>query len=278
VVVTGRARAAIRRAARDELRRQYRELGHRLLVAQCEKAGITLDDAMLEGALDRFSAKSADEVLVSIGRGELGVIEALQAIAPGATAMRAPPTHRPYNRHDHGRGQDGWFNLKRVMGLKFYLPGGIQPDPARGSVPIRGFNKDLPVTFQEGGAVPGDRIVGVLVPKDGIKIFQIHSPLLKDHESEKWIDVTWDIDPEHPERFPARINITAVNQPGSLAEIAQVIGERDGNIDNLRMVHRAADFTEMLIEVDVWDLSHLNEIISELRMKSSVSSVERVFE
>ena len=72
--------------------------------------------------------------------------------------------------------------------------------------------------------------------------------------------------------------VDAVNQPGSLAEIAQVIGERDGNIDNLRMVHRAADFTEMLIEVDVWDLSHLNEIISELRMKSSVSSVERVFE
>jgi GTP diphosphokinase / guanosine-3',5'-bis(diphosphate) 3'-diphosphatase len=281
VAVTGRARAAIRRAARDELRRQYRELGHRLLTAQCEKAGITLNDAILEGGLERLTAKSSDDVLVRIGRGELPVIEALQAIAPGASMKRPEPSYRPNNRHDHGRGQDGWFNLKRVMGLKFYLPGGNQPDTARnsqGSVPIRGFNKDLPVTFQEGGAVPGDRIVGVLVPQVGIKIFQIHSPRLKDHESEKWIDVTWDIDPEHPERFPARISITAINRPGSLAEIAQVIGERDGNIDNLRMVRRAADFTEMLIEVDVWDLTHLNKIIAELRMKSSVSSVERVFE
>jgi GTP pyrophosphokinase len=165
------------------------------------------------------------------------------------------------------------------MGLKFYLPGTQSPPSRNGpsSIPIRGFNKDLPVTFQEGGAVPGDRIVGVLVPQRGIQIFQIHSPLLREHESDNWIDVTWDIDPEHPERFPARIRVSAANEPGSLAEIAQVIGEKDGNIDNLRMMRRAADFTEMVIEIDVWDLEHLNGIVSALKTKRSVSSVERIF-
>ena len=96
--------------------------------------------------------------------------------------------------------------------------------------------------------MPGDRIVGVLVPGEGIRIFQIHSPRLDDFEQASWIDVTWDIDPDRPERFPAKIAVTALNEPGTLAQIAQVIGEADGNIDNLRMTQRAADFTDMLIE------------------------------
>ncbi len=137
---------------------------------------------------------------------------------------------------------------------------------------------DVPVTFEDGGAVPGDRVVGVLTPGDGIRIFQIHSPRLKDYEHERWIDVTWDLDPDRPERFPARIKVTVLNEPGTLAQIAQVIGEVDGNIDNLRMVRRASDFTEMLIEVEVWDLEHLMQIINGLKSKAVVSQVERTFD
>ena len=52
-------------------------------------------------------------------------------------------------------------------------------------------------------------------------------------------------------RIPGQIVVTALNEPGTLAQIAQVIGEADGNIDNVRMVRRAKDFTEILIELEV---------------------------
>jgi guanosine-3',5'-bis(diphosphate) 3'-pyrophosphohydrolase len=126
--------------------------------------------------------------------------------------------------------------------------------------------------------VPGDRIVGVLMPGEGIRIFQIHSPKLRDYENADWIDVTWDIDPERPERFKTSINVTATNEPGSLARIAQLIGENDANIDNLRMLDRALDFTVMRIEVEVWHLEHLTRIMAGLRNLSVVSKVERVFD
>jgi GTP pyrophosphokinase len=71
--------------------------------------------------------------------------------------------------------------------------------------------------------------------------------------------------------------VTALNEPGTLAQIAQEIGEADGNIDNVRMVRRATDFTEMAIDIEVWDLEHLTRIIGGLRAKSVVSKVERVF-
>jgi GTP diphosphokinase / guanosine-3',5'-bis(diphosphate) 3'-diphosphatase len=161
-----------------------------------------------------------------------------------------------------------------VMSLKFRA----EQEPKGTGLAIRGVKDDLPVTFEPGGAVPGDRIVGVLIPGEGIRIFQIHSPRLKEFEHEGWIDVTWDIDRDTPQRFPARISVIALNEPGTLAQIAKVIGETGGNIDNVRMVRRASDFTEMRIELEVLDLVHLNHIIAGLREKAVVNKVERVFD
>jgi len=126
--------------------------------------------------------------------------------------------------------------------------------------------------------VPGDRIVGILTPSEGLTIYPIQSPSLKefDDQTERWVDVRWDIDVNNPERFPARLDISAANEPGSLAAIAQVIGENSGNIDNVKMVQRAPDFHQMLIDLEVWDLKHLNRIINQLRSKPNVSSVSRV--
>jgi GTP diphosphokinase / guanosine-3',5'-bis(diphosphate) 3'-diphosphatase len=280
IAVTGRARSAIRRAARDALRRQYSELGRRLLSSRFEKGGVEYSDDKMKRALPRLAHKSVEDVLAAVGRSELAIDDVLRAVAPGAVdAGAAKQVYRPRNRHDHGQGQEGWFNLAKVMGLKFRLAGAAEPGSKTGGVvPIRGLRNDVPVSFEPGGAVPGDRIVGVLTPGEGIRIFQIHSPRLKDFEQERWIDVTWDIDPERPERFPAKLRLTALNEPGTLAQIAQVIGEADGNIDNLRMVRRASDFTEMLIEVEVWDLAHLTRIIAGLKTKAVVSNVERTFD
>jgi len=191
------------------------------------------------------------------------------------TEQAAP---RKRNRRERSQPEEGWFNVAKVMGLKFRWPGSGGAEAKQTQVlPIRGLRNDVPVQFEEGGAVPGDRIVGVLSDGGGIRIFQIHSPKLKDFEHERWIDVTWDIDPDNPERFPAKIVVTALNEPGTLAQIAQVIGEADGNIDNVRMVRRAKDFTEIQIELEVWDLDHLTQIITGLKGKAVVSSVERMF-
>ncbi len=278
--VTGRARSAIRRAARDAVRRQYAELGRRLLATAFERAGAAYGDDKLKRALPRLAQRSVDDVLAAVARSELPIADVLKAVSPELPVPKSgDPAHKPRNRYDRAEGEDGWFNLGKGLGLKFRVDTAdaeTAPGGRAGGVPIRGWRNDVPVTFDEVGAVPGDRIVGVLVPGEGIRVFQITSPKLREHEEARWIDVTWDIDPEKPERFPARIRVTVLNEPGTLAEIARVIGESDGNIDNLRMTRRAADFTEMLIEVEVWDLVHLNTILAGLRAKSSVADAERV--
>lgn len=148
-----------------------------------------------------------------------------------------------------------------------------------GAVPIRGVRGDLPVRFApEGGAVPGDRIVGIVEPGVGITIYPIQSPALTafDEEPERWIDVRWDVDEGNSERFPVRVKVTAINAPGSLAEIAQLVANNDANIHTLSMDRTAPDFTEMTFDLEVWDLKHLNQLLLELKNAPSVSDAVRV--
>jgi GTP pyrophosphokinase len=88
--------------------------------------------------------------------------------------------------------------------------------------------------------------------------------------------VRWDIEESRHELFPSRLLVTAINEPGTLGQIATVIGDSGANIDNIVIKAVSPDFREMTIDVEVNDLKHLNTIISHLRARPVVSHVERV--
>jgi RelA/SpoT family (p)ppGpp synthetase len=255
---TGKARAAIRRATRTAVRDQYAGLGRRIVERLFERAKLDYADDKLKGALPRLARNSIDDVMAAVGRGEMKASNVARAMYP-----------------DYKEERGARYGAKKGPALK------VPADPHRSpsAIPIRGINSDLPVHFApNGGAVPGDRIVGIVTPGKGITIYPIQSPALKDFEEEpeRWLDVRWDVDDTTPQRFPARILVQNVNEPGSLAQVATVIAEHDGNIDNISMHRRSPDFTELTIDLEVYDLKHLSAIIAQLRAKSVVAQVERV--
>jgi guanosine-3',5'-bis(diphosphate) 3'-pyrophosphohydrolase len=263
LAVTGKARAAIRRATRTAVRDQYAGLGRRIVDRLFVRAKIEYADDKLKGALPRLARASIDDVMAAVGRGEMKASDVARAMYPDYKEERVV----------------GRYGAKKSLAVKLKLKSA--PDPARSpsAIPVRGINSDLPVKFApNGGAVPGDRIIGIVTPGEGITIYPIQSPALKDFEDEpeRWLDVRWDVDDTTPQRFPARILVDNVNEPGSLAQVATVIAEHDGNIDNISMSRRSQDFTELTIDLEVYDLKHLSAIIAQLRAKAVVARVERV--
>src|SRR6201997_3162761 len=239
LVTTGKARAAIRRATRAAVRNQYAGLGRRIVERLCQRAKIVYSDEKLQGALPRLARSSIEDAFAAVRRSE-------RRAAGGAGA--------PYPDYKDERGADE-------------------------GIPIRGINSELPVRFApNGGAVPGDRIVGIMTPGEGITIYPIQSTALKDFEDvpERWLDLRWDVEERTPQRFPARLVLQTVNEPGSLAQVAQVIAEHDGNIDNIGMERSSPDFTSVTIDLEVFDIKHLNSIIAQLRAKDVVANAERV--
>jgi len=262
LAVTGKARAAIRRATRAAVRDQYAGLGRRIVERLFERAKIEYADDKLKGALPRLARASIDDVMAAVGRGEMKASDVARAMYP-----------------DYKEERVARYGAKKSLAVKLKLKSPPETVRSPSAIPIRGINSDLPVKFApNGGAVPGDRIVGIVTPGEGITIYPIQSPALKDFEEEpeRWLDVRWDVDETTPQRFPARILVDNVNEPGSLAQVATVIAEHDGNIDNISMSRRSPDFTELTIDLEVYDLKHLSAIIAQLRAKAVVARVERV--
>jgi len=267
LVVTGKARSAIRRATREAVRKQFSGLGRRIIERAFERAGKTLTEEKLAIALPRLARHSIEDVLAAVGRGEMVSGDVVKAVFPDfrEEAVRAGP----------GAQGEGWFGVPGAEKLKFKVPGAENS----GSIPIRGLSNDLPVRFApNGGAVPGDRIVGILTPGEGITIYPIQSPALSAYDDEpwRWLDVRWDVSEADRRRFAVEIVVSVINEPGSLADITRVIADHDANIDHVSMRAKTADFREIVLDIEVWDLKHLNAILAALKAKPLVANVERV--
>jgi len=211
-----------------------------------------------------------------VGRGELPSADVFRTVHPDYQDTRAS---RPQPRTE----EDGWFNLRAATGMLFRIPGFTRrapdaPEAAPDAIPIRVAGDDTAVHFGPDGAVPGDRIVGIIEPGKGITIYPIQSPALTafDDEPDRWVDVRWDIDAKMTTRFPARVRIAAINEPGVLAEIAETIAINDANIHALTMAATAPDVSTMVLDLEVWDLQHLTRTLNQLRAKACVSDAVRV--
>src|SRR2546429_739431 len=191
LAVTGKARAAIRRATRTAVRDQYAGLGRRIVDRLFARAKIEYADDKLKGALPRLARASIEDVMASVGPGELKASDVARAMYP-----------------DYKEERVARYGAKKSLAVKLKLKS--PPDLARSpsAIPVRGINSDLPVKFApNGGAVPGDRIVGIVTPGEGITIYPIQSPALKDFEDEPEgrVDLPWDVDESTPPRVLARI-------------------------------------------------------------------------
>ncbi|RVK03782.1 bifunctional (p)ppGpp synthetase/guanosine-3',5'-bis(diphosphate) 3'-pyrophosphohydrolase, partial [Sinorhizobium meliloti] len=75
IVVTGKARAAIRRATRAAIRKQYAGLGYRILERTFERAGKTFSREALKPVLHRLGQKDVEDAIAAVGRGELSSLD-----------------------------------------------------------------------------------------------------------------------------------------------------------------------------------------------------------
>ncbi len=251
VAHTGKARAAIRRATRIAVRDQYAGLGTEILERQLARFEAVYDTKLASEAFRKLGVSSLDDGLAALGRGEIPVSDLLTALGFDVNEAK---TRREIRRTSHAK-----------------------KDTGKRSLAVRGVNSNLPLKIDEAtGAVPGERIVGILKRGEGITIYPIFSEALQkfDDEPDLWIDLAWaeDVDGD---LYPARLHVVLHNEVGALGQLTQCIAEGGANIENLQMTTRARDFYNIDVTVEVEDIRHLNRIINELARKPLISSVTR---
>ncbi|MBP2313867.1 RelA/SpoT family protein [Azospirillum soli] len=259
-VVTGKARARIRKFLRTQQRAQYVELGRAILQRQFKAEGYEFSEKALDGVIKIFQQPSSEDLLASVGSGLHSGREVFHAVFPG---------HKPHVPTPK-EGDDK--NAITIPKPKPKHKGKDSPLPIKGLIP------GMAVHYARCcHPLPGDRIVGIVTTGKGVTIHTIDCETLESfHESpERWIDVAWDIGPDNPEEHVGRITLVVNNEPGSLGTLSTVIGKNGGNITNLKITSRNTDFFELLIDIDVKDAKHLTNIMAALRATPAINSVDR---
>lgn len=253
-VVTGKARARVRRFIRLKERDQYLELGQSILVRAFKEEDYELTEKGLKGVLSIFQRDTVDDLYAEVGMGHTSGRDVLEAVYPAIKNKK--------ERDD---------KVVPMARARKKAEGESKP-----SVPLHGLIPGMAVHYA--GCchpLPGDRIVGIVTTGRGVTIHTIDCDTLEEFhdQPERWLDVSWDAAGAHDR--VGRIHVTVMNEPGSLAELSLVIAKSEGNISNLKITNRSTDFFDILIDVEVTDVKHLSNIIAALRASPVINSVER---
>ena len=197
--------------------------GARFLRRRSADEGHELTDKAVEGVLKKLRLAKPEDVYADVGRGALRADEVLAAVYP--QLKRDPKRKRPSYVEPNSKGVS---IAGLTEGIGYRLGGCCHP-------------------------IPGDRIIGLMVPGEGVVIHTIDCEVLDRHQDSMadWIDVRWK---DHVGALSvARIMVRLKNETGALATLANVIGQNGANISNLKITSRNPLYFEFQVDVEVGD-------------------------
>ena len=253
-VVTGKAKAAIRRYVRTYKRDQFIVLGKEILERMFKGESLEFSEKGLVNVLPNFDAESIDDVFAKVGEGLVSGWDVLKAIYPA------------YKQSKLNKVVDKVPVLKKVIRNKKSEP-----------VKIKGLIPGMAVHFA--GCchpLPGDRIVGIVTTGKGVAVHTIDCQTLENYSSEpeRWLDIAWGENAE-ADVHTGRLKIMLANEPGALAELSNLVARAGANISNLNIINRTISYFEILLDLDVKDLKHLTDIMTMLKGAKVISYVSR---
>jgi len=264
IAITGRARAHIRRFIRQRQRTEYTHLGREITARAFRQFGYDATNKALEEARGRFSMTTVDDLYAAVGQGLHTGREVVMGVYPGAA-----------DRAAQGNGKRSADRaLPRGARQRAVATGQVNGH----AVPLRGLIPGMAVHFA--GCchpLPGDRVVGIVTTGKGVTVHTIDCETLESYADmpERWLDVAWNMNDDSDTGYVGRLRVVLLNAPGSLGQLSNTVARDEGNITNLRIISRSTDFFEILIDIEVRNVRHLQNIIAALRADSAISDVSR---
>ena len=237
-VVSGKARASIRRAVRAKEREEVVAIGRKLFDDIAGRVPAKIGRKAIRAAVERLELEDEDALMHAIGAAKLTDREVMEALVPGSTAdlPELPPQERA-------------ISIKGLTaGVGFQLAECCHP-------------------------VPGDRIVGLKMPGSGVCVHAIDCLELASGIDADWVDLSWG---ERSQGAVGRLRVVLYHRPGTLAEMATIFAQNRANVINLELTQRDDPFHTYEVDLEVQDLAHLTRIVSALRASEAVAQAERI--
>ncbi|MEE4539704.1 MAG: bifunctional (p)ppGpp synthetase/guanosine-3',5'-bis(diphosphate) 3'-pyrophosphohydrolase [Erythrobacter sp.] len=239
-VVTGKARAAIRRAVRLKERDEIAAIGSKLFDEIATRVPARIGKKAIRAALERLDMDEPEDLMFAIGAAKLTDREVMEALVPGSTAEFEE--------------DEEWSRRERVISIRGLTPG---------------------VAFELATCchpVPGDRIVGIRRKGERVEVHTIDCLELINGTDSEWLDLSWG---RRSHGAIGQLQVTLYDRPGTLAEMAGIFAQNKINVTSLVQTQLDYPFTTYEIEAQVQDLAHLTRILAALRASDAVAQADR---
>ncbi len=243
--ITGRAKSAIRRFIRNREIKEFLHLGTALLQKEYRQQKKRMHEKSLIKVINQFELSNVEELLIEIGKGNINSREVLNFLYPNKDKLQ-----------------------KTLPSLKKTIP--------KESMKIKGVVSGMAIHYAHCcHPLPGERIVGIVTTGKGITVHALDCFALEKFNDmpEIWLEISWDR--EGQSFHKGSLVAILANEPGSLADVTKIISLNEGNISNIQVVSRDLDYYKFNIDLEVKNITHLNQIIAAMRLSQFVESVER---
>ncbi len=243
--VTTKVKSQLRRFFRFKKKEEHIIFGREILLNFFQKENYEFNKNIEQKILNDLNYKSIDDLYASIGSGEITALSVIKKIYPEYNYI-------PVSRFNENKQNP--IKLKGLTaGMSYHLAGCCSP-------------------------LKGDSIVGIVTAGIGVAVHTVDCETLTSYQDapDRWLNLSWDNQNNLATVSNARIVVVLFNKPGSLGKVTTVIAKNNGNISNILFSVRKPDFFEIIIDIEVRDTNHLQNIIAALRMEKEVSSLERL--
>lgn len=248
-VVTSRARSKIKKYLRDTELDNSIALGEEMLSKCLQGYGIKYKDIDIGDLSGKLKFHNEKQLLASIGYGNTKLDTVIRKIIPEEKRLK-----------------------KEKSPLVKFLE---RARRTSSGVRVAGIDNIMISYGKCCNPVPGEPITGIVTKGRGIVV---HTNTCKNllklmQEPERIVDVSWAA--ENNNRFIVGLLILGERRKNFLSEVSDTINANDSNIVDVKMNSENSLFN-CALTIEVYDLGHLQKLISKLKRLSGVISVERI--
>ncbi|EHU4933524.1 GTP diphosphokinase [Vibrio vulnificus] len=261
-VTSGRARAKINAWFRKQSREKNLEAGREILENELAKIGATLKDAE-QYAVKRFNVKSADELYVGVGSGDLRINQILNHINALVNKLTAEEEDRQALERLQEAGNKAAVSPTR---------------PRKDAVVVQGVDNLMSHLARCCQPIPGDEICGYITQGRGISVHRADCEQLEElrhHAPERIIDTVWGRDVVGS--YMLTVRVEAMERSGLLKDITTMLANEKIKIISMksRLDYRT-HLNVMDFELEVTNIEVLTRIMKRVEQIKDVMSVKRL--
>ena len=251
--VTSRARSKIKNWIKTEERTKSIDLGKDLLEKEFKrhhlKFGSFAKSDEIKKIFEEYKLNSLEELLVSVGYGKLSPRHVVRLLLPEEVT----------------KGDDASAEKQKRK----------PPSTAAPGISLTGI-EDVMVRYAKCcDPIPGDEIIGFISRGRGITIHTAQCPHIQEFDSDRLIDVQWNIKEKHS--YPVGMRVVCKDKKGLVAELSSILSSLDINISHAEIDTRPHDMQAICdFKLDVIDLNQFNAVVAAMKKLKSVISVERI--